>query len=89
VARSSPSYAPLENLRPSKILGNPPCAHHPNCGRAAAKPDEVRHFIQVTVQLTSENRLVVSDTISKQADVFKVIVNLAPELSDCFCGIEI
>jgi hypothetical protein len=36
-----------------------------------------------------ENRLVVSDAISKQANVFKVIVNFPPQLSNCFRGIEI
>ena len=71
---------PREEL--AEILRNPLCTCHPSRSCGAPKPDEFRDFIQVVSQSTFENRLVVSDAISKQADMFKVIVNPLPQMSN-------
>lgn len=63
-----------------QILRHSLALHHPIGCHFAAKPDERGDFIEVVTEVPPEDRLVVGDAVPQAANVFKVRVNLLPQL---------
>jgi len=62
---------------------------HPIGCQFASKPDECGDLIEVIREIPIEDRLVVSDAIPQEADMFKVRVNLLPQLGHSLGRVEI